>query len=72
VIVGAGDGLSIVLAVGTRPAPEDDKLLYPKSELAERHGASAEEETPNPQEAYARFNRPQPGRPAYWDQLPWS
>jgi uncharacterized cupin superfamily protein len=72
VIVGAGDELSIVLAVGTRPAPEDDKLLYPKSELAERYGASAEEETPNPQDAYARFNRPQPGRPDYWDRLPWA
>ena len=71
VIVGAGDGPSIVLAVGTRPG-EDEKLLYPKSELAERYGASAEEDTPNPQEAYSRFNRPQPGRPEYWDDLPWS
>ena len=72
VIVGAGDGLSIVLAVGTRPKPEDDKLLYPVSELAARYDASAEEETPDPQVAYARFNRPQPRRPEYWDELPWS
>ena len=72
VIVGAGDGPSIVLAVGTRPKPEDDKLIYPKSELAERYGASAEEETPSPQEAYARFERPRPGRPEYWDELPWA
>jgi uncharacterized cupin superfamily protein len=72
VIVGAGDGPSIVLAVGTRPKPEDDKLLYPKSELAERYGASAEEETPSPQEAYARFDRPRPARPDYWDELPWA
>jgi uncharacterized cupin superfamily protein len=72
VIVGAGDGPSIVLAVGTRPKPEDDKLLYPKSELAERYGASAEEETPDPQEAYARFDRPRPARPDYWDELPWA
>ena len=72
VIVGAGDGPSIVLAVGTRPKPEDDKLLYPKSELAERYGASATEETPDPREAYARFERPRPGRPEYWDELPWA
>jgi uncharacterized cupin superfamily protein len=69
VIVGAGDGLSIVLAVGKRP---DESILYPKSDLAAKYGASAEEETPNPQEAYARFDRPQPGRPSYWDDLPWA
>jgi uncharacterized cupin superfamily protein len=70
VIVGSGDGLSIVLAVGTRR--EDDYLRYPRSELAERHGASAEQETNDPREAYARFERPKPGRPDYWDELPWS
>jgi uncharacterized cupin superfamily protein len=69
VIVGAGQSPAIVLAVGKRP---DDELLYPKSELAEKYGASAEEDTPDPQVAYARFERPQPGRPAYWDELPWA
>jgi uncharacterized cupin superfamily protein len=70
VIVGAGSGPSIVLAVGARPDPEH--LLYPVSELAAKHGASADEETTEPREAYARFNRPQPGRPDYWDELPWA
>jgi uncharacterized cupin superfamily protein len=70
VIVGAGDGPSIVVAVGTRPKQE--QLLYPKSELAEKYGASAEADTPHAEEAYARFNRPQPGRPDYWDVLPWA
>jgi len=69
VIVAAGDGPAIVLAVGKRP---DEHIRYPKSELAEKYGAGAEAETPNPQEAYARFNRPQPGRPDYWDSLPWA
>jgi uncharacterized cupin superfamily protein len=69
VIVGAGAGPSIVLAVGSRP--EDEQLVYPKSELAAKYGASAEEETTNPRDAYARFDRPQPGRPEYWDELPW-
>ena len=70
VIVGAGDGLSIVLAVGTRP--ETEKLFYPHSELAERYSASAEADTPEPQEAYARFERPQRERPEYWNDLPWA
>ena len=69
VIVAAGSEPAIILAVGKRP---DDELLYPKSELAEKYGASAEADTPDPQEAYARFERPQPGRPDYWDQLPWA
>ena len=41
VIVGAGDGLAIVLAVGARP--EEEHIIYPRSELAERYGASAVE-----------------------------
>src|ERR687887_565356 len=69
VIVGAGDGPAIVLAVGKRP---DERVHYPKSDLAEKYRASAEADTPDPQEAYARFNRPQPGRPDYWGALPWA
>lgn len=70
VIVGAGSGLSIVLSVGARH--ETETLRYPKSELAAKYDASAEEETPHPNEAYARFDRPQPERPTYWDELPWA
>ena len=68
--MGAGDALSIVLAVGARHEPE--WLRYPVSELAAKHGASADKETTEPPEAYARFARPQPGRPDYWDELPWA
>src|ERR671931_2875959 len=67
VIVGAGDDLAIVLAVGARPDPE--QLFYPRSELAERYGASAEADTPDPREAYARFDRPQREPPDYWNEL---
>lgn len=70
VFVGAGDGPSAILMIGARAA--DEKLLYPVSELAARYGASAEQETPDPQVAYARFQRPERGRPAYWDRLPWA
>lgn len=54
VLVGAGDGPCGILAVGSRAKQE---LVYPVSELAARYGASVEEETPNPREAYARFGR---------------
>ena len=70
VFVGAGDEPCVVLMVGARTP--DEQILYPVSELAARYGASAEQETPDPKEAYARFERPQAGRPAYWPELPWA
>jgi len=54
VFVGAGDGTCGILAVGGR-AQED--IVYPISELAARHGASVEKETPDPKKAYAPFGR---------------
>ncbi|HYX86329.1 MAG TPA: cupin domain-containing protein [Gaiellales bacterium] len=70
VIVGAGDGPSVVLAVGARHDPEN--LRYPASSLAARYGASAEAETTDPEQAYARFDPPRRERPDYWGELPWA
>jgi uncharacterized cupin superfamily protein len=70
VFVGAGDEPCVVLMAGARS--EDEQLLYPKSELAAKYGASAEEETSDGSEAYAPFERSQRGRPEYWDRLPWA
>lgn len=50
VIVGAGSGPSVVLAVGARPTSE---VLYPVNETARKHGASVESDTGEPAEAYA-------------------
>ena len=50
VFVGAGDGPCALLAVGTRLA---DEVVYPASELAQRHRAGVARETRNPDEAYA-------------------
>jgi uncharacterized cupin superfamily protein len=58
VIVGAGAGPSVVLAVGARGR---DGIVYPVNEAALRHGAGVEQETDDPREAYARFERPQAG-----------
>jgi uncharacterized cupin superfamily protein len=58
VIVGAGNGPSAVLMVGTRKDPEE--ILYPVSEAAARYGASVETETPSADEAYAGTGDPEP------------
>lgn len=50
IFVGAGDGPCAILMMGARP---DEPLHYPVSEVAAKHGASVDEETPNPDEAYA-------------------
>lgn len=50
VFVGAGDGPCAILAVGTRSG---DNVVYPVSELAQRHGAGVDRETRDPHEAYA-------------------
>lgn len=70
VFVGAGDGPCVILMAGARA--DDEELFYPVSELAQRYGASAEEGTASPEEAYARFAERKPGRPASWDSLPWA
>ncbi len=50
VFVGAGAGPCTLLAVGTRLS---DDVVYPESELAQRHRAGVERETRDPEEAYA-------------------
>jgi uncharacterized cupin superfamily protein len=55
VFVGAGDSPSVIVMVGARK-PEGT-IRYPVSQVAGRHGASVETETPDPAEAYARFTR---------------
>jgi uncharacterized cupin superfamily protein len=60
-IVGAGAGPVVILAVGAREHAEGDWGGYPYSELAMAHDASAEEETTDPEVAYARFPRGKPG-----------
>jgi uncharacterized cupin superfamily protein len=57
VFVGAGDGPCALLAVGTRTS---DGVVYPRSELALRHGAGVEQETRQPSEAYAGIRDDEP------------
>ena len=64
VIVGAGDGPCVVLAVGARDKSVDspDWGGYPVDETALRHGAGVETATTEPDEAYAKYKRGQPTR----------
>jgi len=58
VFVGAGKGPCAILCVGARPV---EKINYPVSETARRHGASVKTETPDVKTAYGRqpvFYRP--------------
>jgi hypothetical protein len=49
-MVGAGDGPSAILMIGSRP---DVDLRYPVSEVAAKYSASAAKDTVEPDEAYA-------------------
>jgi uncharacterized cupin superfamily protein len=55
-IVGAGDGPSLVLAVGARTGTEEDGLVYPADPTAQKHGAGVAVETSLGKEAYAAFS----------------
>jgi uncharacterized cupin superfamily protein len=55
-IVGAGSGPAAILAIGARGSQDGpDWGGYPYSQLAMKHDASAEEDTTDPNVAYARF-----------------
>jgi uncharacterized cupin superfamily protein len=68
--VGAGDDPCLILMVGART--DDGTILYPRDEVALRHGAGVEQETFSPREAYSQFPHWRLGRPDRWDELPWS
>ncbi len=53
VFVGAGDGPSWILMVGARRPGQT--IHYPRNEAAAAHGASAEEPTDDPRQAYSAW-----------------
>jgi uncharacterized cupin superfamily protein len=63
IIVGAGDGPCLVLAVGAREHQEGPGWGgYTVDETARKHGVSVERETTEAKEAYAGLTRRQPTR----------
>jgi hypothetical protein len=69
IFVGAGDGPCVIFMAGARLSGE--RLRYPDSELAKRHGAGAETATESAREAYAPFPKWRVERPDVWPDLPW-
>ena len=64
IVIGAGDGPSVVLAVGARNSSLDDSTwgAYTVDALAQRHGVGVERTTSDADEAYADWKRRQPTR----------
>jgi quercetin dioxygenase-like cupin family protein len=58
IIVGAGEGPSVLVAVGSRAGPANPVYLI--DPVALKHGAGVEEETASPREAYAPYPEPEP------------
>ena len=67
--VGTGTGPCVIFMTGARV--ENKETVYPRSELAIRHGAGVETDTSSSAEAYAPFPKWKDGRPKSWDGLPW-
>jgi uncharacterized cupin superfamily protein len=70
IFVGTGDGPCVLFMIGART--EGKTIVYPRSDLARRHGAGVETETSSPREAYAPLPSWRPERPGGWDRLPWA
>jgi uncharacterized cupin superfamily protein len=60
VIVGAGSEPALVLAVGARGR---EGIVYPRNDIALKHGAGSRVETSSPAEAYAGLTQPAEGPP---------
>jgi uncharacterized cupin superfamily protein len=67
IFVGAGDGPCVIFMAGGRE--HRGTAVYPPSEVAARHGASAQ--TDSVEHPYAPFPKWRPGPPARFDGLPF-
>ena len=70
--IGAGDGPCVLLCAGNREPDETSWCVCPRSDVALRYGASAEEDM-----SCAEANVPWRGgwrveRPETWSELPWA
>jgi uncharacterized cupin superfamily protein len=71
IFVGAGEEPCVIFMAGSRLADGSDHV-YVRNEVALRHNAGVERDTPDSKEAYAPFERWAPGPPDSFDGLPWA
>jgi uncharacterized cupin superfamily protein len=71
IFVGAGEEPCLIFMAGSRSADRFDHM-YVRDEVALRHGAGVEQDTPDSKQAYAPFERWAPGPPDGFDGLPWA
>jgi quercetin dioxygenase-like cupin family protein len=69
--VATGEDPCVIFMTGARRGWPDKGMVYPRSELALRHGAGAQAETSSSAEAYAPFPTWRLGPPGSWAGLPW-
>ncbi len=69
IFVGAGDGRCVIFMAGSRE--HRGHAVYTRSDVALRHGAGVEHETPESREAYAPYPKWRPGPPPSFDGLPF-
>ena len=69
--VGAGDGPCVIFMVGSREGWPEKGIVYPRNEVALKHGAGVETETTSPPEAYDAFPKWKAGPPESFAGLPW-
>ena len=70
IFVGAGDGPCVIFMSGARS--HRGSAVYPRSELAAHHGASAESDMTASDKPYKPFPQWKPGPPASFDGLPFA
>ena len=72
--VAIADGPCIVLMAGAPRSSSEGTGVYPRSQLALRHGVGVETETRSPREAQSQLGIPawRYRRPDGWDALPWA
>jgi uncharacterized cupin superfamily protein len=70
--VATGDGPCIIVMAGARDAEWPAGIVFPRSDLALRHGVGVETETTSPDEASAGLPDWRRERPEGWDELPWA
>jgi uncharacterized cupin superfamily protein len=73
--IATGERPCVIVMVGARRSEWPAKgFIYPRSELALRHGVGVETEVSSPAEAWAQRGIPRwkLERPEGWDELPWA